>query len=345
MKKGCSIIAIIALVLFLVGGIFAFQFLKKYKLDNVEKEGYILVPTGATFEQVLDSISPYLKNKESFREVALQKNLDKKIKPGRYKIESDADNSSLVNMIKAGNQTENSYRIGDFGTVYQMIGRVSRKTEADSLAFVNAFNKIAKEKGQSSAEDLKPYFFADTYQFFWTVKPEEFFGKFEKDYQEFWTADRIAKEKKLGLTRNQVYALASIVYKESGGKPDEQETIAGLYLNRYKKGMKLQSDPTVIYAINKQENFKTDIKRVLYKHLSIASPYNTYKNAGIPPGPICVVDKMSVDAVLNAKNHNYIYMCANPKKLGYHKFTASDVEHAQNAKEYQEWLNSKNITK
>lgn len=113
-----------------------------------------------------------------------------------------------------------------------MIGRVSRKTEADSLTFVNSFNKIAQEKGLNNAEDLKNYFFSDTYEFYWTVKPEDFFKKFEKDYQEFWTAEREAKLKNLGITKNQVYALASIVYKESGGKTDEQKTIAGLYLNR-----------------------------------------------------------------------------------------------------------------
>ncbi len=336
-------IAIIVLAVALIGGYFAYTFLKKYKLNNVAKEGYVYIPTGASFNQVLDSISPFLKDKKAFEEVALQKDLDKKIKPGRYKIESGTGNNRLVNMIKAGNQTEDTFRIGDFGTVYQMIGRVSRKTEADSLAFINSFNKIAKEKGLSSAEDLKPYFFSDTYQFYWTVKPEDFFKKFETDYNQFWTEERIDKEKKLGLSRNQIYALASIVYKESGGKPDEQKTIAGLYLNRYKKGMKLQSDPTVIYAITEQENFKKEIKRVLYKYLSTPSPYNTYANAGIPPGPICVVDKSSVDAVLNAENHNYIFMCADPNKLGYHKFTASDTEHAKNAKAYQEWLNAKQI--
>ena len=225
-----------------------------------------------------------------------------------------------------------------------MIGRVSRKTEADSLTFVKEFNKIAVSKGYNNAEDLKKYFFADTYQFFWTVKPAEFFKKFENQYQEFWNEERLAKERKLNLSREEIYALASIVYKESGGKTDEQKTIAGLYLNRVRKGMKLQSDPTVIYAINKENNFTQDIKRVLYKHLSFPSPYNTYAVKGIPPGPICVVDKNSVDAVLNAENNNYIYMCADPKRMGYHKFTDNDVEHAANAKAYQDWLNSKNIT-
>ncbi|MDO5616575.1 MAG: endolytic transglycosylase MltG, partial [Cruoricaptor ignavus] len=228
---------------------------------------------------------------------------------------------------------------------YQMLGRVARKTEADSLAFANDLNKIAQQKGYNNAEDLKKYFFIDTYNFFWTVKPTEFFETFEKQYNEFWNTERTAKEQQSGLTRNQIYALASIVYKESGGKPDEQKTIAGLYLNRVKKGMKLQSDPTVIYAINKETNFTTPIRRVLYRHLTHPSPYNTYANAGIPPGPICIVDKNSVDAVLNPENHNYIFMAADPDKFGFHRFTASDVEHAKNAKDYQQWLNSKNIKK
>ena len=135
-----------------------------------------------------------------------------------------------------------------------------------------------------------------------------------------------------------------MVYKETGGKPDEMETVAGLYLNRYRKGMKLQSDPTVIYAVSKANNFQGEpLRRVFFKHLREPSPYNTYFSAGIPPGPICVVDKNSVDAVLNAQKSDYIYMCADPKRFGFHKFTASAEEHAVNAKEYQQWLNSKNI--
>lgn len=339
MKKIIGIIIGIALI----GGFFAYPFYQKYKGNNVAKEGIILVPRNATLKQVLEKISPYLKDKESFQEVAKQKNLAQNIKAGRYQIRKGDDNTKLVNMLKAGLQTEDVFRIKDFDDVYQMIGRVSRKTEADSLAFVKAFDEIARKKGLSSAEDLKPYFFADTYHFYWTTSPEEFFNKFEKDYQNFWNAERQAKEKKLGLSRNQIYALASIVQKESGGKTDEQRTIAGLYLNRYKKGMKLQSDPTVIYAINKEQNFSKIIKRVYSKDLSHPSPYNTYANAGIPPGPICVVNKSAVDNVLNAKQNDYIYMCADPERLGYHKFTHSDVEHMKNAKAYHDWLNRNKI--
>lgn len=336
-------ILIIILLIIVGAGFFGFRFYNTYYGNNVEKEGYILIPHNASFKQVLDSISPYIKNKESFETVAKDKNLDTSLKAGRYHIQSGAGNTSLVNMIKAGNQAENSFRIGDFGDIYQMVGKVTKKTELDSLQFVNDFNKIAIEKGYNNAEDLKKYFFIDTYNFFWTVTPKEFFTKFENQYNDFWNSERKAKEQQSGLTRDQIYALASIVYKESGGKQDEMKTIAGLYLNRYRKGMKLQSDPTVIYAINKQTNFKNPIKRVFYKYLSTPSPYNTYANKGIPPGPICVVDKNSVDAVLNAETNNYIFMCADPARFGYHKFTASAKEHAINAKAYQDWLNSKNI--
>lgn len=343
MKQGIKIIAGVALLIILIGGVIGYQYYKKYFGNNVAKEGFVLIPHSADFNSILDSISPYLKNKEQFVEVAKNKNLQKFFHPGRYEIKSGTHNTDLVNMIKAGNQTANSFRIGDFGDVYQMVGRVAKKTEVDSLRFATDLNKIAVSKGYRDAEDLKKYFFIDTYDFFWTVTPEDFFKRFEGIYTDFWTAERIVKEKASGLTRDQIYALASIVYKESGGKPDEQKTIAGLYLNRYRKGMKLQSDPTVIYAINKESNFTTPIKRVFYKHLRHPSPYNTYANAGIPPGPICITDKNSVDAVLNAEKNDYIFMAADPDKFGFHRFTASDTEHAKNAKDYQQWLNSKNI--
>lgn len=345
MKKGCGLALVLFLMIAILGGIFGYNYYKTYRSNNVAKEGYFFVPTGAKYSQILDSIRPYVKDFETFSEVAKDRNLDRYNHPGRYRVISGKSNTELVDMIKNGNQTDLTFRIGDFGDLYQMVGKVAKKTEIDSLRFATDFNKIAQEKGLNNAEYLKKYFFIDTYNFFWTVTPEQFFKKFEDQYNAFWTPERIEKEKQSGLSRDQIYALASIVYKESGGKPDEMKTIAGLYLNRYKKGMKLQSDPTVIYAINKESNFTTPIRRVLYRHLTHPSPYNTYANVGIPPGPICITDKNSVDAVLNPEQNDYIYMCADPKKFGYHRFTASGEEHAKNAKEYQDWLNSKNIKK
>ncbi|WP_226064359.1 endolytic transglycosylase MltG [Kaistella polysaccharea] len=344
MKKGFGIVLVIVFLIFAVGSFFGYQYYKKFYGNNVAKEGYVLIPHSANFNSILDSISPYVKNKEQFAEVAKSKNMDKFFSAGRYRIKSGTNNTDLVNMIKAGNQTENTFRIGDFFTVYQMVGKVAKKTELDSLRFATDLDKIATTKGLSNAEELKKYFFIDTYNFFWTVTPEEFFKKFEGEYNDFWTAERNGKEKQLGLSRDQIYALASLVYKETGGKPDEMKRVAGLYLNRFRKGMKLQSDPTVIYAVSKANNFQGDpIKRVFFKHLREPSPYNTYYSAGIPPGPICMVDKNSVDAVLNAEKNDFIFMAADPNKFGFHRFTASDIEHAKNAKDYQQWLNSKNI--
>ena len=340
MKK---IILIVSVVIIVILGFFGIRFYNKYLGNNVEKEGFVLIPHNARPQQVLDSISPLIKNKDYFNTIAEDKNLGANYKAGRYELKSGMNNREIVNMILAGNQTPNSFRIKDFDDVYQMIGRVTKKTEIDSLKFANQLNEIAVSKGYKNAEDLKKYFLNNTYDFFWTVTPKEFFNKFESDYKDFWTADRIEKEKQSGLSRDQIYALASIVYKESGGKPDEQRTIAGLYINRYKKGMKLQSDPTVIYAVNKASNFTQQIKRVYYKYLKEPSPYNTYANKGIPPGPICIVDKNSLNAVLDAEKNNYIFMCADPARFGYHKFTDNDAEHAKNAKAYQDWLNSKQI--
>lgn len=343
MKGKSGLFAFLLLAALALGAFFGWRFYKSNYGSNVTKTSYVLIPQGAAYPAILDSVKGHVADLEAFKKVAEDKNLPKFFHPGRYRFAAGMGNSDLVNMIKAGNQAEDTFRIIDFGDVYQMVGRVSKKTELDSLRFVQDFNAIAREKGLADAEGLKKYFFIDTYQFFWTVTPRQFFGKFEEQYNAFWTPERQAKEKALGLTRDQVYALSSIVYKESGGKKDEMKTIAGLYLNRYRKGMKLQSDPTVIYAINKATNFTTPIKRVLYKHLTFSSPYNTYANAGIPPGPICIPEKNSVDAVLNPESHGYIFMAADPDRPGFHRFTASDAEHAKNARDYQNWLNSRNI--
>lgn len=340
MKK---IILIIFVAIIVVSGFFGLRFYNKYYGNNVEKEGFVLIPHNADYKQILDSITPFVKNKDNFSDIANDKNLKENFRAGRYELKPGMNNREIANMIIAGNQTPNSFRIKDFDDVYQMIGRVTKKTETDSSDFIKNFDEIAIRKGYKNAEDLKKYFFNNTYDFFWTVTPKEFFSRFENEYKDFWTPERTEKEKQSGLSRDQIYALASLVYKETGGKPDEQRTVAGLYINRYRKGMKLQSDPTVIYAINKASNFTKQIKRVYYKDLKTPSPYNTYANAGIPPGPICIIDKNALDAVLDAEKNNYIYMCADPQRFGFHKFTDNDQEHAKNAKEYQDWLNKKQI--
>ena len=192
MKK---IILIISIVIIIILGFFGIRFYNKYVGNNVEKEGFVLIPHNAKPQQILDSISPLIKNKDYFTSIAEDKNLSGNFKPGRYELKSGMNNREIVNMILAGNQTPNSFRIKDFDDVYQMIGRVSKKTEIDSTKFANQLNEIAVSKGYKNAEDLKKYFFNNTYDFFWTVTPKEFFEKFNNDYKDFWTAERIAKEK------------------------------------------------------------------------------------------------------------------------------------------------------
>ena len=166
-----------------------------------------------------------------------------------------------------------------------------------------------------------------------------------KEYQSFWNASRLAKAQALNLTPNEVTALASIVHKETA-KVDERPRVAGLYLNRVRKKMFLQADPTVIYAIKKQTgNYDTVIKMVLYKDLEINSPYNTYKNAGIPPGPITMPDITAIDGVLNAEWHDYLYMVANVENFGYHKFAKTLAQHNQNMVQYIRWINQQNISR
>jgi UPF0755 protein len=338
-KKIIGLLAIICLI----AGFFIYRNYKKKHADNVKKTGFLYIRNGAKMPEVLDSLSHYLDDVSSFEALAQSKDLAQKLKPGRYALGEQASNSQIIQNLLLGEQAANNFRIGNFDNLFVMLGKVCKKTQTDSLQFTQGLNKIAQQKGLKDAEDLKPYFFADTYQFFWTVSPAEFFDRFEQQHKAFWTNSNKEKAQKLQLSETQVYTMASIVQKECGGKFDEQKKIAGLYLNRLRKNMRLQSDPTVIFAINKETNFRKIIRRVYYKDLYVKSPYNTYMNAGLPPSPICVVDKACLQSVLDAEINDYIFMCADPKRPGYHKFTASDAEHKANAKAYSAWMEQRKI--
>jgi UPF0755 protein len=186
-------------------------------------------------------------------------------------------------------------------------------------------------------------FIPNTYELYWNTTATKFRDKMIKEYRNFWNDERIAKAKAQGLTPAEATILASIVHKESV-KKDERPRIAGVYLNRLHKGILLQADPTVIYAVKKKSNdFKQVIKRVLNKDLQVASPYNTYYSAGLPPGPIAMPDITAIEAVLNPEKHNYIYFCASVTRFGYHDFAVTQAEHEQNAKKYYNWINSQGV--
>ncbi|MEL6917645.1 MAG: endolytic transglycosylase MltG, partial [Bacteroidota bacterium] len=185
----------------------------------------------------------------------------------------------------------------------------------------------------------------NSYELFWNTSAEKFRDRMLTEYNRFWTDDRLKKAKSLGLSRKEVITLASVVHKETA-KVDERPRVAGVYLNRLKKGILLQADPTVIYALKLHSgDFDKVIKRVLYKDLELDSPYNTYKYSGLPPGPIAMPDISAIDAVLNAENHDYYYFVANVENFGYHKFAKTLAQHNRNKAQYVRWINAQNINR
>ena len=185
-------------------------------------------------------------------------------------------------------------------------------------------------------------FIPNSYELYWNTSAEKFRSRMLREYNKFWTQNRINKVKNLGLSKDQVITLASIVQKETA-KKQERPMVAGLYLNRLKKGWPLQADPTVIYSIKEQKGQDFVVRRVLTKDLEIKSPYNTYLNKGLPPTLIAMPDISSIDAVLNPAKHNYMYMTASITNLGFHEFASSLSQHNRNAAKYHRWLNKQRI--
>jgi UPF0755 protein len=302
-----------------------------------EKELYVYVPTGATYSDVRKLLEPYLKNYDNFEMVAEKRSYPENIKPGRFLLKKDMNNIDLVRAMRSNLPVKlafnNQERLENFA------GRVGSEIEADSLSLLNAIrNPDFMEENGFNSENVFAMFIPNTYEVYWNTSAEKFRDKMIKEYRNFWTDERKAKAEQQGLTPVQVAILASIVHKESV-KKDERPRIAGVYLNRLKLGMPLQADPTVIYALKLRDNdFDQVIKRVFYNDLVMRSPYNTYVNAGLPPGPIAMPDITALEAVLNPEKHDYIYFCASIDRFGYHEFAATYEEHTKNAKIYSDWI-------
>jgi UPF0755 protein len=219
--------------------------------------------------------------------------------------------------------------------------RVSSQIEPDTTKLLATFrDTLFLKENDFTKDNVFAMFLPNTYEVYWNISAEKFRSKMLDEYKRFWTKERIAKADALNLTPVQVITLASIVHKETV-KKSERPTVAGVYLNRLNIGMALQADPTVIYALKlRDKNFVQIIKRVLYNDLFINSPFNTYQNIGLPPGPIAMPDVDAIDAVLNAEKHGYIYFCASVEKFGYHEFASTITQHNVNAKKYADWLNA-----
>ena len=307
--------------------------------DNAEK--YIYIPSNSEFTDVVKILleNGLLINANSFEWLAKQKKYDTNIKAGRYRINRALNNNDLVNLLRSGKQTPIKVTFNNLRNKEQLAGKIASQIEADSLSILKYITDTTfLNKLKLNTDNVACLFIPNTYEFYWNTSVEGFVNRMVKEYSDFWNSSRKKKAAEIKLNYYQVAVLASIVEKEQSIKRDERPEIAGVYLNRLKKRMKLESDPTLIFALG-----DFTIKRVLNKDKKVESPFNTYKNKGLPPGPICIPSINAIDAVLNASEHNYIFMCAKEDFTGYHNFAKTYAKHLINARKYQKALNKRKI--
>lgn len=306
---------------------------------------YIYIPTHATYQDVREQLLPLLKDVDSFDALAEQKKYVTNIKAGRYIIKKGMNNNDIINSIRSNN-VPIKLSFNNQESLEKLAGRVAVQIESDSVSIAAAMNDASflNKNGFNKATALGMYI-PNSYEFFWNTSAEQFTARMLKEYNRFWNDSRKSKAKALSLTTNEVMTLASIVHEESK-QADEQPIIAGVYMNRLKIGMPLQADPTLKFAAYQLPKYKnTIIRRVLNIHKDIESPYNTYKHAGLPPGPIAMPDVSAIDAVLNYKNHAFYYFAADADRFGYHKFAKTLSQHNINARTYQKFLSSQGVNK
>jgi UPF0755 protein len=343
LKKVLWATAILGLIIcgFIAYRIYSAIFSPNTQFNN--SEAYVYIASDASFYDVTTSVEPLLKDMSSFEAVAKRKGYINNIKAGKYALKKGMNNNDIINTLRSANiPVQVSFNNQE--SLALLAGRVAEQIEADSLSLLQTFNDPGFLQEHGFDEDTKlAMYIPNTYEFFWNTNAEGFRDRMKKEYDRFWTDTRLQKAKSLGLTPNEVTSLAAIVQKETA-KVDERPRVAGVYLNRIKRGMLLQADPTVIYAIKKETgNYDTIIKRVLFRDLEMDSPYNTYKYAGVPPGPITMPDITSIDAVLNPEKHDYLYFVADVSNFGYHMFAKTLAQHNRNKVQYTRWLNQQKV--
>ena len=307
-----------------------------------ENSAVFYIKTGSDYETVVQDLykKGHVTDKDSFDWLSKKKNYPNNVKPGRYRLINQMSNNDLINLLRSGKQEPIMLVFNNVRTIKELAGIVSKQLEPDSTQFLEVFrNKALIEKYGFTIETFPAIFIPNTYEFYWNTSPEKFLHRMNNEYKVFWLDDRIKKAEQIKLKPIEVSILASIVEQESLHS-NENITIAGVFMNRLRQGIPLQSDPTIIFS---WQDFS--IRRVLNKHKDINSPYNTYKHRGLPPGPICIPSISAIDAVLSFEKHNYLYFCAKDDFSGYHNFARTLSEHNRNARLYQQALNRRRIFK
>jgi len=332
------------LILLAIAAFKGFSLYRKAFAPNIytknKQDIAFFIPSGSSYDDVLKLMEEkkLIKNLNSFQWAATKKNYPNHINPGRYKIENRMSNNELINILRSGRQEPVLLTFNNLRTEKQLANRLAEQLELDSQSIMAFFNSdsIAESFGFNKYT-FRCIFIPNTYEVYWNISVEALFQRMLTEYNNFWNNRRAHKAETIGLSKEEVITLASIVNEETR-KNDEKDRIAGVYMNRLEKGIRLQADPTLIYAIG---NFS--IQRVLKKHYRIDSPYNTYKYGGLPPGPICFPEISSIDAVLDYEKHNYLYFCVKPDFSGYHSFAKTLKEHNRNAELYHRELNKRRI--
>mgnify|MGYP000040806714 CR=1 FL=1 len=343
-----KILLAIVFIGLIAGGAFAYMVYGAFFAPNTNfnnDKAYVFIPTNSNVSDLETILEPLVKDFSSFKSAADRKKYTSNIKAGKYVLKKGMNNNEIIGVLRSGN-TPVKVAFNNQETIENLAGRISVQIEPDSISLLNVFKDASflQENGFNKNTMLAMYV-PNSYEFFWNISAEGFRNKMLKEYKRFWNEGRLSKAKTIGLTDKEVVTLASIVHKETA-KVEERPRVAGVYLNRLRKGILLQADPTVIYAIKKHTgDFNKVIKRVLYKDLELDSPYNTYKYGGLPPGPIAMPDISAIDAVLNSEKHNYIYFVANVENFGYHKFAKTLAQHNRNKEQYIRWINSKKINR
>ena len=334
MKK--KIILISLIVAAAAGLFFAGRYYNDNKRANFTGTSVLYVYPDMSQEQILDSLRSSVIRPRSLARAFAKMEVADRVKPGRYVVEPSFTSIYVARMIVFGWQTPQKMTLS--GTIRKkdvLARKIASQMMVDSASVVQALDSAEFLAGYGfTPENVFAMILPDTYQMYWTASVKDIFDRFKKEYDRFWTPERLEKAKARKLTPMQVSVLASIVSGETL-KSFEYPVIAGVYLNRYYKGMKLQADPTVAFC----HDYTLD--RILKKHLAVDSPYNTYKYAGLPPAPINVPPKACIDAVLNPENHKYIYFCASPEFDGTHRFAVSYNDHLKNARAFQRALTAR----
>jgi len=338
LNKKLKIILAIGVAIFLTVAVIVYVKFFSSNTNFSKEELFVEIPTGAKYEDVKKIISPYIENMGGFEMMASLRKYDKNVRSGRFLLKKGMGNFKLVAAMRSNIPIKLAFNNQE--RLENLCVRISSQIEPDTTKLLATFrDSIFLKKNGFTKDNVIAMFIPNSYEFYWNVSAEKFRDKMFKEYQNFWTKERLQKAENLGMTPVQVITLASIVHKETV-KKSERPIVAKVYLNRLEQGMPLQADPTVIYALKSRDNdFEQVIKRVLYDDLLINSPYNTYVNQGLPPGPIAMPDIDAIDAVLSPDDNDYIYFCASVEKFGYHEFASTYAQHQVNAKKYADWLN------